>query len=69
MRYQFDLTASFGFLNLYNGPTFAFKDMALQILPYLLSIAKKKNDIKEHTVILTATSGDTGSEHYVALRL
>lgn len=57
----FDLTESFGFLNLYNGPTFAFKDMALQILPYLLSIAKKKNDIKEHTVILTATSGDTGS--------
>ena len=30
---SFDLTESFGFLNLYNGPTFAFKDMALQILP------------------------------------
>lgn len=58
---SFDLTDSFGFLKLYNGPTFAFKDMALQILPYLLSVAKKKNNIKEHTVILTATSGDTGS--------
>lgn len=58
---SFDLFESFGFLNLYNGPTFAFKDMALQILPYLLSVAKKKNNIKEHTVILTATSGDTGS--------
>lgn len=58
---SFDLADSFGFLNLYKGPTFAFKDMALQILPYLLSIAKKKNNIKEHTIILTATSGDTGS--------
>ena len=33
---SFDLADSFGFLNLYKGPTFAFKDMALQILPYLL---------------------------------
>lgn len=58
---SFDLFSSLGFLNLYNGPTFAFKDMALQILPYLLSVAKRKNNIKEHTIILTATSGDTGS--------
>lgn len=57
----FDLKEEFGFLNLYNGPTFAFKDMALTILPYLLDISKKKNNIEEKTVILTATSGDTGS--------
>ena len=57
----FDLKKDFGFLNLYNGPTFAFKDMALTILPYLLDISKKKNEINEKTVILTATSGDTGS--------
>lgn len=58
---SFNIEEDFGFINLYNGPTFAFKDMALQMLPYLLSVAKKKNNINEHTVILTATSGDTGS--------
>lgn len=51
----------FGFLNLFQGPTFAFKDVALQILPYLLDTALKKNKVKDKIVILTATSGDTGS--------
>ena len=48
------------YLELFHGPTIAFKDMALQILPYLLTTAAKKNDVKEKIVILTATSGDTG---------
>jgi threonine synthase len=48
------------YLELFHGPTIAFKDMALQILPHLLTTAAKKNDIKEDIVILTATSGDTG---------
>lgn len=47
-------------LELWHGPTCAFKDMALQLLPYLLTgSAKKMSDGKE-TVILVATSGDTG---------
>lgn len=48
------------YLELYHGPTIAFKDMALSILPHLLKTAMKINDIKEEVVILTATSGDTG---------
>ncbi|AAK78975.1 threonine synthase [Clostridium acetobutylicum] len=48
------------FLELYHGPTLAFKDMALSILPYLLKTASKKNGIQDKIVILTATSGDTG---------
>ena len=48
-------------LSLYNGPTFAFKDMALSILPLLLSKAKANSDNGKPTLILTATSGDTGS--------
>ncbi|WP_029321876.1 threonine synthase [Butyrivibrio sp. AE3004] len=48
------------FLELYHGKTIAFKDMALSILPYLMTTAAKKNDIKNEIVILTATSGDTG---------
>jgi len=48
------------FLELYHGPTLAFKDMALTILPYLLKAALKNEGIKEEIVILTATSGDTG---------
>ena len=47
-------------LQLFHGPTIAFKDMALSILPYLLVTAAKKNDVKNEIVILTATSGDTG---------
>ena len=47
-------------LELWHGPTCAFKDMALQILPYLLTTSAKKNQVKNEIVILTATSGDTG---------
>ncbi len=48
------------FLELYHGKTIAFKDMALSILPHLLTTSAKKNGVKEEIVILTATSGDTG---------
>lgn len=48
------------FLELFHGPTLAFKDMALSILPHLLKIAALKNEIDSEIVILTATSGDTG---------
>lgn len=49
------------FLELFHGQTLAFKDMALSILPLLLAKAKIKNKILDKTIILTATSGDTGS--------
>jgi len=48
------------YLELFHGLTIAFKDMALSILPHLLTKAAKKNNVKEEIVILTATSGDTG---------
>ena len=48
------------FLELFHGATIAFKDMALSILPHLLTTAAKKNNVKNEIVILTATSGDTG---------
>ena len=48
------------FLELWHGPTCAFKDMALQILPHLLTTSMKKTDEKSEIVILVATSGDTG---------
>lgn len=47
-------------LELWHGPTAAFKDMALTVLPYLLVGAKKKTGDVRKTLILTATSGDTG---------
>ena len=47
-------------MELFHGATIAFKDMALSILPHLLTTAAKKNQITEDIVILTATSGDTG---------
>ncbi len=47
-------------LELFKGPTCAFKDMALQILPYLLTVSAKKNLENKEIVILVATSGDTG---------
>ncbi len=47
-------------LELWHGPTCAFKDMALQILPYLLTTSLKKNGEDKKVVILVATSGDTG---------
>lgn len=48
------------YLELFHGSTIAFKDMALSILPYLLTTAAKKNGVTNDIVILTATSGDTG---------
>ncbi len=47
-------------LELWHGPTCAFKDMALQILPYLLTTSAKKINLDKKIVILVATSGDTG---------
>ncbi|MDR3564588.1 MAG: threonine synthase [Negativicutes bacterium] len=47
-------------LELWHGPTSAFKDMALQLLPQLLSLALAKTGEKAEIVILVATSGDTG---------
>ncbi|EKY29381.1 threonine synthase [Clostridium celatum] len=49
-----------GFLELYHGPTSAFKDAALLFLPQIMKAAKEDKNIKEEIVILTATSGDTG---------
>lgn len=48
------------YLELFHGSTIAFKDMALSILPHLLTTAARKNEIQNEIVILTATSGDTG---------
>ena len=48
------------YLELFHGPTIAFKDMALSILPHLMITSARRNAIKNEIVILTATSGDTG---------
>ena len=48
------------YLELFHGPTIAFKDMALSILPHLMTTAAAKNGAAGEIVILTATSGDTG---------
>ena len=47
-------------LELWHGPTCAFKDMALQMLPHLLTASLRKNDEERTVCILVATSGDTG---------
>lgn len=47
-------------LELWHGPTCAFKDMALQMLPHLLTASMKKNGEDKTVCILVATSGDTG---------
>ena len=47
-------------LELWHGPTLAFKDMALQLLPHLLTLSAKKNGETREIFILVATSGDTG---------
>ncbi len=66
---QFDTTAvaplnvvdsEHNILELWHGPTCAFKDMALQILPHLMRVSTGKTAPGEETVILVATSGDTG---------
>lgn len=48
------------YLELFHGATIAFKDLALSILPHLMTTAAKKNHFNKEIVILTATSGDTG---------
>ncbi len=48
------------FMELFHGPTLAFKDMALTLLPYLMKLSLEKNNIDKEIMILTATSGDTG---------
>lgn len=47
-------------LELWHGPTCAFKDMALQLLPRLMPVAAEKSGTKQEIIILVATSGDTG---------
>jgi len=54
------LDSSTHFLELWHGPTSAFKDMALQMLPRLLVASLKKTDEKREVCVLVATSGDTG---------
>jgi len=49
-----------GLLELWHGPTAAFKDMALQVLPYFLAASIRTSGIDADVLILTATSGDTG---------
>ena len=56
----YKLDENTGVLELWDGPTCAFKDLALQLLPYLLTTAAKKVSDGKKTVILVATSGDTG---------
>lgn len=51
---------SFGVLELWHGPTAAFKDMALQVLPDLLKVSLNRLDLDTDVLILVATSGDTG---------
>ena len=53
-------TAHAAYLELFHGKTIAFKDMALSILPYLMTCAAAKCGVTDEIVILTATSGDTG---------
>ncbi|MBR6107252.1 MAG: threonine synthase [Oscillospiraceae bacterium] len=55
-------------LELWHGPTCAFKDMALQILPHFLTRSIKKTGIDREVVILTATSGDTGKAALAGFR-
>jgi len=47
-------------LELWHGPTFAFKDFALTVLPQLISACREKRGEKDKTLVLVATSGDTG---------
>lgn len=55
-----ELTPGLNILELWHGPTCAFKDMALQLLPHLLTLSARKAAPGRTMVILTATSGDTG---------
>lgn len=57
---RFKVEENRGFLELYHGPTSAFKDAALLFLPQIMKRAKAKCKVDDEIVILTATSGDTG---------
>lgn len=57
---RFNVEVNKNFLELYHGPTCAFKDAALLFLPQVMRRARKALGLKEEVVILTATSGDTG---------
>lgn len=57
---RFKVEEKKSFLELYHGPTSAFKDAALLFLPQIMKRAKKVCNVKEEIVILAATSGDTG---------
>ncbi|MGL5576824.1 MAG: threonine synthase, partial [Sarcina sp.] len=57
---RFKVKVNNEFLELYHGPTSAFKDAALLFLPQIMKKAKEIKGIEEEIVILTATSGDTG---------
>ncbi|MBU3132114.1 threonine synthase [Clostridium gasigenes] len=57
---KFEVKEEKNFLELYHGPTSAFKDAALLFLPQIMKRAKNICSVKEEIVILTATSGDTG---------
>lgn len=57
---RFSVNVENGFLELYHGPTSAFKDAALLFLPQIMKKAKKAVNLSDEVVILTATSGDTG---------
>ena len=57
LRFADEKTA---FMELYHGPSGAFKDVALQALPHFMSISLKKAGIDKKPLILVATSGDTG---------
>lgn len=59
-RNRFKVNVNNGYLELYHGPTCAFKDAALLFLPQIMKEAKKNLGLKDDIVILTATSGDTG---------
>lgn len=58
----------FSLLRLDQGPTLAFKDMALVMLPHLVQAAKQKEGIAKRIVFLTATSGDTGGAAMAGFR-
>lgn len=60
MRAPVKIFEDMGVLELWHGPTSAFKDMALQLLPQLMRTALKKTGEKDEILILVATSGDTG---------
>ena len=57
---KFEVHVENKFLELYHGPTSAFKDAALLFLPQIMKKAKDLSGVEEEIVILTATSGDTG---------